>query len=200
MFTEAALKKTSTLKTLERVTGTGGAKDYFVVFTGKVAYSVKVDFETNFMGMPESIFCRVRLVKPEGVDIMSMSDWMYDNFNHKTIGKTIGAKGIDARALKIDSKRISFILSAKTKLQDYGDPTVDYDAVMKKLQADMKELGGRIYKAMRVMKEVPAETQKTIHAAMRDFVELYKPQVPQAKAKTKKVESKGDKVVPIKKK
>jgi len=197
MFTEKALKQTTTLKTLERIKGTGGDKDYFVVYSGKVAYGVKVDFENNFMGIPTNIFCRVRLVKPEGVDIMSMSDWMYDGFNHKTVGKQIGAEGIEGRHLKIDNTRISFVLSADMSLEEYGDPSVDYDGVIVALRKDMKALGSRVYKSMRVLKEVPAETQKVIHAAMNDFVELYKPHAPEKARPKKAVASNGDKVVPI---
>ena len=197
MFTEKALKQTVTLKDLTRIKGTGGAEDYFVIYTGKVAYGVKVDFETNYMGMPTNIFCRVRLVKPDGVDIMSMSDWMYDNFNHKTVGKGLGVDGIGARHLKIDSKRVSYVLNATMSLEQYGDPSVNYDAVMTLLRKDMKDLGSRIYKSMRVMKEVPATTEKIIQLAMTDFVELYKPVLPKKDAKKRPVKSKGDKVVPI---
>lgn len=198
MFTEKALKQTITLKTLDRIKGTGGDKDYFVIYTGKVAYGVKVDFETNYMGLPHNIFCRVRMVKPDGVDIMSMSDWMYDNFNHKTVGKGLGVDGIGARHLKIDNKRVSYVLNAKMSLEEYGDPSVNYDAVMTLLRKDMKELGSRIYKSMRVMKEVPATTEKIIQLAMTDFVELYKPVLPKKARPTKAVASTGDKVVPIK--
>jgi hypothetical protein len=195
MFTESALKKTANLSKMERVMGTGGLNDYFVIHAGKVNYCLKVDFETNYAGSPLAIFARIRMVKADGVDIFSVADFIYDNFNHQTLRKDLGVEGIEATNFKVDTKRASFVIVSKAKLGDYGDPETEYDALMVALRKDMKELGTRIYKAMRVLKEVPASAQKVIHYAMMDFVELYKPMTPKGKKKTPVAS--GDKVVPI---
>jgi len=197
MFKEAAIKNTTILKTLERIEGTEGAKDYFVIYTGKVSYCLKVDFSTNFLGQPTGLFARVRMVKPEGKDIFNMADWMYDSFNHLKVKKSLAAKSINAGSLKIDPDRVSFVVMSQCKLEDYGQLTDEgYDDLVTNLQKDMKALGTRIYKAMRVLKEVPAETQKTIYSVMEDFVDMYKPDVPTPEKK-KKVKGKAN-VVPIK--
>lgn len=202
MIKETALKKTTTLKDLERVTGTEGSKDYFVLHSGAdVSYCLKVDFSTNFLGHAQGIFSRVRIVKNSDKDIFNMTDWFYDHVEEEKLKAELKGAKINCNALKRDMKRISFVCSSTQNLADYGEYTEEnYPTMCKNLDADLKSMGTRIYKALRLFKEPPASLQKVIHQVMSDFAVLYAPPAPpkEKKKPVTKAAKEGKNVVELK--
>ncbi len=196
MIHENLVKKTTTLKTLDRIMGSEGYKDYFVIHEDRVRYCMKLDFATNFAGQPVGFFVRIRIVPSAKIDLYNMDNWFKSNYKQEDVLKKLSTKFITATHLSKGDERISFVLVSKVALAEYGDPSKleGYDALIKSLTKDFDDLGNRILRSIGIFCKTNDKVKALIEESMKDYILMYAPPKPKAKKTTKA------KVVPIKKK
>lgn len=199
MIHEKLVKKTTTLKTLDRVTGTEGNKDYFVIHEDRVRYCMKLDFATNFAGQPTGFFVRIRIIPDANIDLYNMKNWFKSNFNTDAVIKKLSTKFIKGGHLTLGDERVSFVLLSGIPLSDYGDPTTKagYDKLMESLTKDFDNLGNRILRSLGIFCKTNDKLKALIVESMKDFMTMYAPVNPDDKKKSK---AKKASVTPIKKK
>jgi len=183
MIHEKLVKKTTTLKTLDRVEGSEGHKDYFVIFEDRVRYCLKLDFSVNHMGQPIGFFVRIRLVPDAKIDLYSMSNWFNQHFKAADVNKKLHTNPIKGGHLTVGSNRISFVLTSDKTLDGYGDPTTQegYEKLYKELSKDFTSLGKRILRSMAIFCEPTDAVKKVVAESMADFLTMYAPAKPDAK-------------------
>lgn len=194
MIQEDLVKKTITLKTLDRIEGSEGNKDYFVIHEDRVRFCLKLDFSMNYMGQPTGFFVRIRMIPSAKIDLYNMENWFQSNFKANEVVKKLGNKSIKANHLTIGDERVSYVLVSEHKLSDYGDPKTKagWDKLITALTKDFDDLGKRIVRSMGVFCKTQNKAQKVIQQSMKDYLLMYAPEDPET---TKKAT-----VTPIKKK
>lgn len=183
---EEMIETTTTLKTLERVEGTQGGMDYFIVHEGDTGtFSIKADFARNMLNHPFGIFLRLRITTPKGVDIQDMhKHFISDKFdnNQKRIVKELSGDSIAGSEFKTGGSRISVVVQSKKSLNEYGDPSdpEHYEEVCANFEKDFKSLGNRLGKAIKLFDAKGiTKTNKLIAACVADYVDMFKPHDPE---------------------
>jgi len=187
MIHEKLVKKTTTLKTLDRIAGSEGHSDYFVIFEDRVRYCLKLDFATNNVGQPIGFFVRIRMVPDAKLDLYSMSNWFNQHFKAADVNKKLSTKFIKGQHLTIGSDRVSYVLTSEKTLDGYGDPTTQegYEKLVKELTKDFENLGKRILRSMGIFCEPTDAVKKLVASSMADYLTMYAPAKPDAKKKAK---------------
>lgn len=189
MIHENLVKKTTTLKTLDRIKGSEGHEDYFVLHEDRVRYCIKLDFATNYMGQPTGFFVRIRIVPSAKIDLYNMRNWFKTNFTVGELEKKLSTKFIKGQSLTLGEERISFVLISEKALSDYGDPTTQegYDTLMGILTKDFDRLGDRILRSIGMFCKTNDKVKSLIGEVMKDYMTMYAPESPtKGKAKKKK--------------
>jgi hypothetical protein len=192
-----AVKECKTLSKLDRITGSYGQEDYFVILDTPIAqYSLKVDFIKNFLGQPTGFFARVRITKGKEQDITSMSKLYREGKlgDQTKLEKALDTKAIGAKYFKYDTKRISYVFESDKNLNDYGDPSTKdgHAALIKILSEDLSKIGNRVFLSLKkFFPDAKEREKKLIQDCMSDYVQMFKPIEPKAGSKAK--------VTPIKK-
>ncbi len=183
MFSQTALEKTKTLKDMERMKGTEGSNDYFVVkkierFTVGIKFSFMPDTPAG-----ARLFCRIRIVPAEGITFPSMSElYSRKSFN---VGD-LRSDDIDALELKTGQERCSFVLIHPSPLEKLGNPsTVEgYKSVIKKFPIALAEFSPRITKAISNLGfNLTVEEARQIDRCCVDAAILLGPPAPEEKPK-----------------
>lgn len=187
MIHEELVKKTTTLKTLDRIKGSEGHEDYFVIHEDRVRYCMKLDFATNFTGQPTGFFVRIRIIPSAKIDLYNMKNWFNSNYQADDVTTKLGTKGIKGQNLSLGDERVSFVLVSEKGLGDYGDPTSikGYDALHKSLTKDFDNLGSRILLGLGIFCKTNDKIKNLIGELMKDYMTMYAPAKPKAK-KSKK--------------
>lgn len=186
-----AVKACKTLSKLDRITGSYGQEDYFVILDTPVAqYSLKVDFTKNFIGQPTGFFARVRITKGKDQDISSMSKLFKEGElgDPDKVQKSLTAKTIAAKYFKYDSKRISYVFESDKHLNDYGDPSTKdgHEALVKLLSTDLAKIGNRVFLSLKkFFPEAKEREKKLIQSCIEDYVQMFQPVEPKAGSKAK---------------
>jgi len=185
MIHEELVEKTTTLKTLDRIQGTEGHEDYFVIHEDRVRYCMKLDFATNFTGQPTGFFVRIRIIPAAKVDLYNMDNWFKSNLTTADVTKKLGTKFIKGQNLSVGDERVSFVLVSEKGLSEYGDPTTKagYDALFKSLTEDFDSLGKRILRGLSIFCKPNDKVKTLIGEIMKDYMTMYAPAQPKAKAK-----------------
>jgi len=199
MIHEKLVKKTTILKTLDRIKGSEGHEDYFVIHEDRVRYCLKLDFATNYMGQPTGFFVRIRIIPDAKIDLYNMKNWFKSNFNTDAVIKKLSTKFIKGGHLTLGDERVSFVLVSEIPLSDYGDPSTKagYDKLMESLTKDFDNLGNRILRSLGIFCKTNDKLKALIVESMKDFMTMYAPVNPDDKKKSK---AKKASVTPIKKK
>ncbi len=193
MIQENLVKKTTILKTLDRIEGSEGNKDYFVIHEDRVRFCLKLDFSVNYMGQPTGFFVRIRMIPAKKIDLYNMENWFNSNFKSNEVAKKLSDKSIKANHLSIGDERVSYVMGAAHSLSDYGDPSTKkgWDILITALTKDFDDLGKRIVRSMGIFCKTPSKAQKVIQQSMKDYLLMYAPEEPNGKKAS---------VTPIKKK
>jgi len=196
MIQENLVKKTITLKNLDRIEGSEGNKDYFVIHEDRVRFCLKLDFSTNFAGQPTGFFVRIRMIPSAKIDLYNMDSWFKSNFKIDDVVKKLKTKFIKGGHLTIGDERVSYVMVSEHTLNDYGDPSTKagWDKLITELTKDFDDLGKRIVRSLGVFCTTQNQAQKVIQQAMKDYLLMYAPEEPKDKTKGKKAS-----VTPIKK-
>lgn len=187
MIHEKLVKKTTTLKTLERIKGSEGHEDYFVIHEDRVRYCMKLDFATNYTGQPTGFFVRIRIIPSAKIDLYNMENWFKSNYKAHEVEKKLGTKFIKGSHLTLGNERISFVLVSDTSLNDYGDPSTakGYAALMESLTKDFDNLGNRILRSIGIFCKTNDKVKALIAESMKDFILMYAPANPDDPKKPK---------------
>lgn len=193
MIQEDLVKKTITLKTLDRIEGSEGNKDYFVIHEDRIRFCLKLDFSMNYMGQPTGFFVRIRMIPSAKIDLYNMENWFQSNFKANEVAKKLGNKTIKASHLTIGDERVSYVMGAEHNLSDYGDPSTKagWEKLITALTKDFDDLGKRIIRSMGIFCKTQNKAQKVIQQSMKDYLLMYAPEEPTGKKAS---------VTPIKKK
>jgi len=196
MIQEKLVKKTTTLKNLDRIKGSEGYEDYFVIFEDRVRYCLKLDFATDFAGQPVGFFVRIRMIPSAKIDLYNMESWFNSNFKAGEVNEKLATKFIKGQNLTVGNERVSYVLVSAKALGDYGDPQTlkGHTELMKALTKDFTDLGNRVLRSIGIFCDTNDTVKKVIKDSMDDFMTMYAPVAPKEKKPTKA------KVVPIKKK
>ncbi len=189
MIHEALVKKTTTLKTLDRITGSEGHDDYFVIHEDRVRYCMKLDFATNFAGQPTGFFVRIRIVPSAKIDLYNMINWLKSNYKVNDVVKKLATKFIKGQNFSQSDERVSYVLVSEVGLHDYGDPSnlEGYDKLMKSLTKDFDKLSDRIIRSLSIFCKVNDKMKTLVGEAMKDYITMYAPKAPKTtKPKTGK--------------
>lgn len=197
MIQEKLIKKTTTLKTLDRIEGSEGYKDYFVIFEDRVRFCLKLDFHADYAGHPTGFFVRIRMIPAKKIDLYNMTSWFNSNFKTNEVAKKLNTKFIKGQSLTVGDERVSYVLVSHKALGDYGDPQTleGYKSLMVALKKDFDDLGNRILRSIGIFSDTDAKLKKVIKDSMDDYITMYAPVAPKEKTKSKKAS-----VTPIKKK
>lgn len=183
MIQENLVKKTITLKTLDRIEGSEGNKDYFVIHEDRIRFCLKLDFSTNYMGQPTGFFVRIRMIPAKKIDLYNMENWFQSNFKADDVAKKLSNKSIKASHLTIGDERVSYVMGAEHNLSDYGDPSTKkgWDILITALTKDFDDLGKRIVRSMGIFCKTQNKAQKVIQQSMKDYLLMYAPEEPTGK-------------------
>ncbi len=187
MIHEKLVKKTTILKTLDRIKGSEGHEDYFVIHEDRVRYCMKLDFATNFAGQPTGFFVRIRIIPDAKIDLYNMKNWFKSNFNTDAVIKKLSTKFIKGGHLTLGDERVSFVLVSEIPLSDYGDPSTKagYDKLMESLTKDFDNLGNRILRSLGIFCKTNDKLKALIVESMKDFMTMYAPANPDDAKKPK---------------
>lgn len=187
MIHEKLVKKTTTLKTLDRIEGSEGHKDYFVIHEDRVRYCMKLDFATNFAGQPTGFFVRIRIIPDAKIDLYNMKNWFQTNYKVDDVMKKLKTKFIKGGHLTLGDERVSFVLVSETSLNDYGDPSTKagYEKLMESLTKDFDDLGSRILRSLGIFCKTNDKVKALVVESMKDFILMYAPQNPDNAKKPK---------------
>lgn len=188
MIQEKLVKKTAILKDLDRVKGSEGHDDYFVLHEDRVRYCMKLDFATNFVGQPTGFFVRIRIVPDAKIDLYNMESWFSSNYKTADVNKKLGTKFIKGQHLSLGNERVSYVLVSEHGLSDYGDPSTlkGHEELMKALTKDFDDLGNRILRSMGIFCKTNDKVKALIGESMKDFIQMYAPAKPDEPKKGKK--------------
>lgn len=187
MIHEKLVKKTTTLKTLDRIKGSEGYEDYFVIHEDRVRYCMKLDFATNFAGQPTGFFVRIRIIPDAKIDLYNMKNWFQSNYKIDAVVKKLKTKFIKGGHLTLGDERVSYVLVSESALSDYGDPSTKagYEKLMEALTKDFDNLGNRILRSMGIFCKTNDKVKALIGESMKDFMTMYAPANPDDAKKPK---------------
>lgn len=185
-----AVKKTQTLKTLDRIKGTEGNKDYFILHRqGVLAVAIKVNYGEWYPGL----FARVRIVRNDKkIDLLNLHAHFHKHGLMDKGRKRMGLKKVQGVHFKADEKRVSFIIASANQLSSYGDPTnpEGYDSMCSNMASDMTKIGNRVYESLAFAFDLKERQRKLINNAMADFAGICEPAKPKGYAAYLKAQAK----------